>query len=197
MPPSCCRCTASIATLLLLLLHSGVVSHAQQPKSTVPKPNVWVFLTDDQDDILGSTDVQPNLHELVGDKGVRFKHGFVNHPVCCVSRSSLLTGKLSHNTYVVNNSATRGHYPGNCTSPEWAANMEPYALAVHMREAGYENSIYMGKYMNDAHMPGSVPAKFENDTFAYIPPGWGEWYGLQGNSKCKQLIRHIQHILRD
>ena len=36
---------------------------------------------------------------------MRFANGFVNHPVCCVSRSSLLTGRYSHNTHVLNNSA--------------------------------------------------------------------------------------------
>ena len=97
--------------------------------------------------------MQPNLLSIAAKTGVRFSHGFVNHPVCCVSRSALLTGKYSHNTMVLNNSAARpppdspfqaNRYPGNCTSPEWAANMEPLALAVHLHGAGY-HSIYMGK----------------------------------------------------
>ena len=149
----------------------------------VTKPNVFILLTDDQDDLLNSTIVQPNLLSRVGGEGVRFVNGFVNHPVCCVSRSSLLTGRYSHNTHVINNSRVDyNFYPGNCTSPAWAANMEPRALAVHLQRVGYR-SIYMGKYMNDAHTHGSVPPKFEHDPFAYIPPGWDEWYGLQGNSK--------------
>lgn len=108
----------------------------------------------------------------------------------------MLTGKLSHNTYVVNNSASRTgvKYPGNCTSPDWAENMEPHALAVHMHVAGY-HSIYMGKYMNDAHQPGSVPPAYENDTFAYIPPGWSEWYGLQGNSKCERPAHSVGQLI--
>ena len=53
-----------------------------------PQPNIFVLLTDDQDDLLNSTIVQPNLLSRVGGHGVRFANGFVNHPVCCVSRSS-------------------------------------------------------------------------------------------------------------
>ena len=148
-----------------------------------PQPNIFVLLTDDQDDLLNSTIVQPNLLSRVGGQGVRFANGFVNHPVCCVSRSSLLTGRYSHNTHVLNNSAATGDQPrGNCTSPAWAANLEPHALAVHLHSAGY-HSIYMGKYMNDMHNSGSVPPEYEDDPFRYIPPGWSEWYGLQGNSK--------------
>ena len=96
-----------------------------------PQPNIFVLLTDDQDDLLNSTIVQPNLLSRVGGQGVRFANGFVNHPVCCVSRSSLLTGRYSHNTHVLNNSAVTGDQPrGNCTSPAWAANLEPRALAA-------------------------------------------------------------------
>jgi len=38
--------------------------------------------------------------------------------------------------------------------------------------------------MNDCHQHGSVPLEFEKDPFAYIPPGWSEWYGLQVRCSC-------------
>lgn len=173
--------------LVRLLLCCSLVAHADDLVDTVQgddaRPNIFVMLTDDQDDLLKSTSVQPTLMNRVAAGGVRFHHGFANHPVCCVSRSSLLTGRYSHNTMVYNNSAAPNRvYPGNCTSPEWATNMEPHALAVHLHKVGYR-SLYLGKYLNNAHQKGSVPPAYEDDPFKYIPPGWSEWFGLQGNSK--------------
>eukprot|EP00052_Salpingoeca_macrocollata_P025573 m.232969 g.232969 ORF g.232969 m.232969 type:complete len:540 (+) comp22451_c0_seq9:744-2363(+) len=141
------------------------------------KPNIIIVLTDDQDALLNSTMKQPNLLRLVRDQGINFVHGFANTPVCCPSRSSLLTGKYTHNHGALNNSID-----GNCTSPAWEAALEPDALAVHVHRQGYR-TLYAGKYLNQAHTPGGVPPQFKHDPFKYIPPGWTDWYGLQGNSK--------------
>jgi len=139
------------------------------------KPNVIIVLTDDQDILLNSTQYQPNLMTKVASEGLTFTHGLANTPVCCPSRSSLLTGRYTHNHGAKNNSI-----PGGCSSPEWSATVEQDALAVHMAKAGYY-SLYAGKYLNFYGEGGTGTGGKQG--LAYIPPGWSEWYGLQGNSR--------------
>ena len=44
--------------------------------------------------MLGSLAVMPQLQALLIDRGMSFNNGFANTPVCCPSRSSMLTGKV-------------------------------------------------------------------------------------------------------
>lgn len=133
-------------------------------------PNIVVLLTDDQDALLGSLDAMPKLRELVQEQGMTFPRGYANTPVCCPSRSSLLTGRYTHNHGALNNSLS-----GNCSSPAWQQTHEKDALAVHMQRAGYR-SLYAGKYLNEygSEAAGGV---------GHVPPGWTEWFGLVGNSR--------------
>eukprot|EP01147_Barroeca_monosierra_P008980 gene8980-1313_t len=128
------------------------------------RPNIVIILTDDQDLLLNSTLYMPNLKHLIIDQGMSFSYGLANSPVCCPSRSSLLTGRYIHNHGAVNNSAQ-----GNCVGDDWKNTIEKDALAVHMKAAGYR-TLYAGKYLNN----------YFGD---YIPPGWTDWYGLHGNSR--------------
>ena len=76
-------------------------------------PNIVMFLTDDQDLVLNGLEPMPKTREWFSD-GQIFENAFVSTPVCCPSRSSLLTGRYQHNTKVVNNSVA-----GNCYGEEW------------------------------------------------------------------------------
>eukprot|EP00055_Hartaetosiga_balthica_P017300 m.114894 g.114894 ORF g.114894 m.114894 type:complete len:528 (+) comp9284_c1_seq6:2696-4279(+) len=131
---------------------------------TGKKPNIIILLTDDQDALLNSTMFMPNLMKIVAEKGIFFKYGLANSPVCCPSRSSLLSGRFIHNHGAVNNSVQ-----GNCDGEAWKNGPEKDSLAVHMQQAGYK-TLYGGKYLND----------YFGD---YNPPGWTEWFGLHGNSR--------------
>lgn len=139
------------------------------------KPNVIIVLTDDQDILLNSTRFQPNLAEKVISQGMTFSHGLANTPVCCPSRSTLLSGRYTHNHGAKNNSMQ-----GSCSTTQWSETVEKDALAVHMANAGYY-SMYAGKYLNHYGQPGTGAGGKEG--IAYIPPGWSQWYGLQGNSR--------------
>lgn len=90
-------------------------------------------------------------------------------PLCCPSRSSILTGRYIHNIRIWNNSIA-----GNCNSKKWQRWPERHTFAVHLKNAGYE-TFYAGKYLNEygRRSVGGV---------RHVPPGWDDWHGLVGNS---------------
>lgn len=83
------------------------------------RPNILLLLTDDQDVVLGSFDHMPNVKTLLQEKGITFDNAFVHTPICCPSRSQILTGRYSHHGVARNNSLA-----GNCYGKEWIENVE-------------------------------------------------------------------------
>jgi N-acetylglucosamine-6-sulfatase len=133
-------------------------------------PNIVFVLTDDQDVEIGGMNPMPKTRKLIGDAGIVFKNAFVTSPLCCPSRSSILTGNYAHNNGAINNSLS-----GNCSSATWQRKSETNTFAVHLRKLGYD-TFFAGKYLNQYgdKKAGGV---------AHVPPGWKEWHGLVGNSK--------------
>jgi hypothetical protein len=62
--------------------------------------NVIFITTDDQDLMLGSMRALPNVVQLVAQAGANLTHFRVNTPICCPSRSTMLTGRYEHNNRV-------------------------------------------------------------------------------------------------
>ena len=136
------------------------------PSTAVPRDrrlNVVVILSDDQtyESIPHEPPVMPKLQSLIEDPKqhwIRFPNAFINTPLCCPSRASILTGRYSHHTGVVDNGTGENLDDGD-------------TIATALRTAGYTTGL-IGKYLNEypfGHAP--VP-----------PPGWDTWLAkLQGS----------------
>ncbi len=118
------------------------------------RPNIIFILTDDQP--FYTLDYMPTVKKELMAHGVNFTSGFVTTPLCCPSRTSILTGEYSHNT---------GIY-----TDEWPLGGarkfdDSSTIATWLKGAGY-NTAYYGKYLNEYNTVQPV---------GLVPPGWDDW----------------------
>lgn len=135
------------------------------------KPNIILILTDDQDVLLNSMVALKNVRTLINDEGITFQNSFVNSPICCPSRSTILTGKHMHNIKVTNNSLS-----GNCSSREWQKNFEPQSFPALLKSEANYTTFYAGKYLNKY-------GERDCGGLEHVPAGYDWWLGLHGNSR--------------
>jgi arylsulfatase A-like enzyme len=128
------------------------------------RPNIIVLLTDDQENL--SLKVMKIVNKEMKRKGLTFKRYYTNFPLCCPSRTTMLTGEYAHNHGVLSNSPPDGGYGvfnelhGNNYLPLW------------LQDAGYRTS-YIGKFLNEYAEPdpyGTLPRD--------VPAGWDDWHVL-------------------
>ena len=109
------RLAVALAALLVLAgaiaLALGVGAAGPPPakaQASAAKPNIVVLLTDDQES--RSMRVMKRAAKLLKRKGVTMKRFYDNFPLCCPSRSTILTGQYAHNHNVLSNSPPDGGY---------------------------------------------------------------------------------------
>ncbi len=94
-----------------------------------PRPNFLIIISDDQR--YDTMQFMPKTQELIFDQGVTFPHAYITTPLCCPSRSSILTGMYAHNHGVFEN--------------DMELSMETFVNTLH--ENGYYTGL-VGKYLN-------------------------------------------------
>jgi N-acetylglucosamine-6-sulfatase len=113
------------------------------------RPNIALIVDDDQR--WDTMNYMPIITSIMSPESVKFDNFFVSTPLCCPSRSSILTGLFSHNTGVLQN-----------FSPNGGATVfnDSQTIAVWLKNSGYRTAL-IGKYLNDY-----------SKLSPYIPPGW-------------------------
>lgn len=115
-----------------------------------PQLNVLLILTDDQR--YDSMWPMPLTTGELGGSGITFLNAYVNTPMCCPARASILAGG-----YYASETGVRSNgQPNGGVGRFYDQN----SMAVRLQEAGYRTGI-VGKYLNE--YPDIVP---------YVPPGW-------------------------
>ncbi len=133
---------------------TGVVVGAG-PASAVGRPDVVMFLTDDQS--LRDLSAMVRTRRWMRRTGTTFTRAFSQYPLCCPARATLLTGQVAHNHGVMGNEEPWGGFTlfdDSRTLPLW------------LQAAGYR-TLYLGKYLNGYPLAGEE---------TYVPPGWDEWH---------------------
>ncbi|KAF3701639.1 N-acetylglucosamine-6-sulfatase [Channa argus] len=130
----------SAATLLTLL--SALLTCCVRCAESAKPSNIILILADDQDVQLGGMTPMKKTKRLIGDAGATFVNAFTVTPLCCPSRSSILTGRYPHNHEVRNNSLT-----GNCSSPQWQKGPEAESFPIYLSKQKYQ-TFFAGKYLN-------------------------------------------------
>ncbi|XP_023194227.1 N-acetylglucosamine-6-sulfatase-like [Xiphophorus maculatus] len=159
------RAAAAALTLLTALLTCCV-----RCAEGVKPSNIVLVLVDDQDIVLGGMTPMKKTKELIGEAGATFVNAFTVTPLCCPSRSGILSGRYPHNHEVRNNSLS-----GNCSSAQWQKGPEAEAFPVYLGKQKYQ-TFFGGKYLNQ------YGTKAAGDV-DHIPPGWDQWNALVGNSQ--------------
>ncbi len=156
-------CTVTVA---LLARPSGAPAEA--------RPNVVVIQTDDQTlaDLYAvytnpatgvASLVMPNTLGLIAAQGITFNRYYVSNPLCCPSRTTMLTGRYSHNTGVLTNFFPSGGF--------YKFDLQNN-LAVWLHNAGYETS-HVGKFLN----------QYGDNDPTQVPPGWDDWHTVIGDAR--------------
>lgn len=154
--------TKTVAALVAICALVAAAVFRGSPPVVVrdPRPNVLLVLTDDQTlDTIGSDPpAMPWLQSQLDDPAghwLSFPRAVASTPLCCPSRSTILTGRYDTQT-------------GVRTNEEGANLDDTNTLPVWLQDAGYTTAL-VGKYLN--FYPWGQPP--------FVPPGWDRWFAKE------------------
>lgn len=150
-----------------------VQGHSIGAEPPQPKPSFVVVLMDDF-----SMDLLPTMPQAraMAREGASYEQAFVVDSLCCVSRTSLLTGQYPHQTGVRINTANTPNAVGplgGYQAFEAYGNSER-SVNVQLQEAGYTTGL-IGKFLNQYEPVDEVGVP-------PVPPGWSSWQPVFGGA---------------
>jgi len=138
---------------------TGAGTSRPTPSGGGRPPNILVILTDDQRfDTLGA---MPKTERIFRNGGVSYPNAVVVTPLCCPSRSTIMTGRYPHDTGV--------HGNADASKLDQSTTVQRY-----LHDAGYQTGI-VGKFLNDWPLD-QIPADFDRAAVfdhGYLDTEWG------------------------
>ncbi len=129
---------------LLFVINIGVNSYHRNKVDSNDKPNIILIFTDQQNANMMSAVGNPYLHtpalDMLAEQGVMFTQAYCTSPVCGPARSSIISGRMPHETGV-----------------EWNGESMKKGITNSggiFRENGYQ-TVWAGKW----HLPESYPQR--------------------------------------
>jgi len=161
--------------LLSAAVVAGVWPSPGTARAVTQRSNIVLILTDDQR--WDSLQYMPNVESQLVDQGITFANAFDNDPLCCPTRSTIMTGLTSGHNGVWNNGTDN---PGPDPSGGFAAFVDNgdqnRQLFGWLHADGYQTAL-IGKFLNGYNPPQA----------GWILPGVDDWHAmtlkqLQGTS---------------
>jgi len=158
----------------VLLIAAACLQAQNLPRGS--RPNILVIITDDQrfDTI---KDAMPRTQARIFNEGVTFTAAYATTPLCCPSRSSILTGMYASHHGVLNNDST----------------LNAVTFVERLQQAGYYTGL-VGKYLNSVE----ATPKPCYDYWVGMPSE-GEYYNpyLNVNGIWTNPQGYLTYLLRD
>ena len=146
-------------------------------------PNIILILTDDEDLELGGLNPMSQTKAWLQAQGTSMTNYFVTTPVCCPSRTSMLSGRYAHNL----DALTQG-WCGNFVS----SGEVNRTFAVDLSAKGYRTGMF-GKWVNGDC--GVVEGGTEGNGPFYKPVGWDSFFGMCNTNTYWSMIWNDNGVL--
>ncbi|MDO6801978.1 sulfatase-like hydrolase/transferase [Wenyingzhuangia sp. 1_MG-2023] len=182
-----------LSSVVLLMVFSSVFAKDK-------RPNILVILCDDlgYSDVgfNGSKDIKtPNLDKLA-HAGVIMSSGYVAHPFCGPSRTSIMTGKYSHVM------GAQFNIPSNSEHTGYGIPLDNKFISKELQEAGYYTGAF-GKWHLGADAPYHPNKRGFDEFFGflggghrYFPDQYRPVYEFQkenGNKNIHDYLKPLEH----
>ena len=160
-----CRVRDAVLVLFMSCCFAAFASSLRADKP----PNIVLLLADDQDLLLGGETPMQFTTSFFKQRGSNLRNFFVNTPVCCPSRATLISGRYPHNFLDLDDGQGCMHM---FVTGEGFTNT---SIGWYMKELGYRNG-HFGKYFNPG--PGGMGTAFCNPDVMEPLPGFDEWFSM-------------------